>query len=141
MKTILLAALAGAMALSAQAETEMLVEEEVQFTTPGPRGSLFALEGERMFGENPVAAVLITRQDSSATLMEMMFRCASNEYVYLGMDHSPVLPVTDTKLALLASQSDSIITTNLNGVIFSPITDDPYDAPMAALSVELCSAS
>lgn len=106
----------------------------------GPNGSTYELMRIHGNADRPVASLLITRADGGATLMDQMTDCASGQYVYLAMDHAPELPVTAEALDQLAQYSSNIVSSSLRALTFTPITDDPYDAPMAAVRDLVCGA-
>ncbi len=108
------------------------------FSMAGPNGSTYELLRIHGSADRPVASLLITRADGGATLMDQMTDCDSGQYVYLAMDHAPELPVTPEALDQLAQYSSNIVSSSLRELTFSPITDDPYDAPMAAVRGLVC---
>lgn len=110
------------------------------FSMAGPNGATYDLMRIHGSAERPVASLLITRADGGATLMDQMTDCASGQYVYLAMDHAPELPVTADALDQLAQYSSNILSSSLRALTFTPITDDPYDAPMAAVRDLVCGA-
>ena len=85
-----------------------------------------------------MGAFLIKRDGGGATLMNIMFDCGASSYAYLAMNHSPILPVSDDALTALSGQSRNILTTGLQSVPMTPITDDPYDAPLKVFNSLLC---
>ena len=131
--TFLLSICLSAATLSATASAD-----DQRFSTTGLNGSVYELL--RLHGNDaqPIASLLISRSDGGATLMDMMVDCASGQYAYLAMDHSPAQPVSDADLNTLAQHSHSIVADNLRPLALTPITDDPYDAPMAALNDLVC---
>lgn len=112
------------------------------FSIVGPTGSIYQVVQTRgdMQAGRPIAAMLIRRQSGSSMLMETVFDCDQRRYAYLAMDYSPDLPVTPAALDVLGQQSDLILTTNLSGTTFTPMTDDPYDVHLYILADYVCSA-
>lgn len=85
-----------------------------------------------------MGAFLITREGGSATLMNIMFACSEGSYAYLAMDHAPSMPVSDEAMNTLSSQSRNILSSGLQSVSMTPITNDPEDGPLKVFQSLLC---
>lgn len=105
----------------------------------GPNGSqYFLLDRHDLSDGMPVASVIIQRSDDGRTLMDIGLYCGQMGYTYLAMDHGPFFDLSAEGLAKLASQSEAIASTGLQSLTMSPITDDPYDAPLLGLYGKIC---
>lgn len=108
----------------------------------GPNGSEYLLLARHDLPDGyPVTSVMIRRADDSRIMMDIGFDCPANAYTYLAMNYGPHFDINEESLETLASQSRNIATTGLQALIFTPITDDPFDAPFAKLYDTVCPAS
>lgn len=107
----------------------------------GPNNSEYFLLARHDLPDGyPVTSVIIQRADKSRILMDIGFDCPANAYTYLAMNYGPYFDLSKEGLDKLAGQSLNIATTGLQALTFTPITDDPFDAPFAKLRDTVCPA-
>ncbi len=103
------------------------------------RGNSYLLiDAHKLSTGDPIATVLIGNAYGNKTLMDIALKCQANSYVYLAMDHAPNLPSTSQDVAKLHEQSLTIELSSLRSLIWTPISDDSYDAPFAWLKSKMC---